>query len=126
MEPAPSYEVGREQVYSENKRTYEEILLNNGAFGSTKPEIPEGMSNAVDSAKGAMESGWSNITKFGGAVKNKVDDSAITQMAKDAGTSVKRGAREVGITHAAAVAKRGITDAAQQTAASGKQFYKSA
>ena len=46
-------------------------------------------------------------------------------MAKDAGTTVKRGAREAGITHAAAAAKRGITEAAQQTAATGKQFYQS-
>ena len=51
--------------------------MNNGAFGATKVEHVEGVTNAIDSAKNVMDSGWANIKSFAGAVKSKADSTGI-------------------------------------------------
>ena len=51
--------------------------MDRGAFGSTKPEHVEAVTNAMDSAKSAMDAGWANLTKFAGAVKSKAEATGL-------------------------------------------------
>lgn len=84
-------------------RTYEEIMANNGQYGShqyQQPRQESDLDKAMNVGIGALKSGWSFLSKSASTVKQKANETGVTAAVVNTAQTVKMKADQAGVTAA--------------------------
>lgn len=114
-------------------RSYEQIMANNGQFGShqyQQPAQPSELDNAFKMGASALKAGWGFLSKATKTVKTKAEEAGITEKVSNMAHAVKAKSDETGFTATMQSAGQKVNiaaaNAATYTQEQSKALYASA